>query len=68
MARKRAASESGSEDEDKPSDGGGSDYEPDEPVKVNCTKCVCEPMSGQWPSSFFFILGSVNVNVVREIG
>ncbi len=31
--KKRAPSESGSEEE-VPSDGGGSDYEPDEPVKV----------------------------------
>lgn len=33
-ARKRSVSESGSEYEAAPSDGGGSDYEPDEPVKI----------------------------------
>ena len=36
VARKRSESVSGSEDEEDeaPSDGGGSDYEPDEPIKV----------------------------------
>jgi hypothetical protein len=37
--KKRAPSESGSEEE-VPSDGGGSDYEPDEPVKVCVRTCA----------------------------